>query len=361
MHAELATSFNSATGCGSEARRYRALALIDEHGVKLRSRRGLSWRGLPATGRQLGNQLIKAWCSTARLWRSMQRQASFGAMQNRASPTERGVLLLRSPLFRGVDLRGHATPTPPLSGAMPAARLGTAGPCRGRRRGCTTLRWQPAGRSRGKRKNSTMRQASAHRVLKVKPRTAGLRNRGTRRQGCARAARALLLGYCRKQAAYASHVGSVRRPVDQADEGVARAAAAQDQSFLRGAGVERADDWVEPSCGRSEVPGWTDDHHLRAPVFPLADDIDAKEVGTSRKGKSIPSSSEVGQSGSAEDRQARLRLPLAHTSPLTHLDRVYWPADPALKQPALTKRDLLRYFAQVSSFILRTSRIVRSP
>jgi bifunctional non-homologous end joining protein LigD len=37
---------------------------------------------------------------------------------------------------------------------------------------------------------------------------------------------------------------------------------------------------------------------------------------------------------------------------LTHLDRVYWPADPALKQPALTKRDLLRYFAQVAPFIL---------
>jgi len=31
---------------------------------------------------------------------------------------------------------------------------------------------------------------------------------------------------------------------------------------------------------------------------------------------------------------------------------VYWPADPALKQPALTKRDLLRYFAQVSPFML---------
>ena len=31
---------------------------------------------------------------------------------------------------------------------------------------------------------------------------------------------------------------------------------------------------------------------------------------------------------------------------------MYWPADPALKQPALTKRDLLRYFAQVSPFIL---------
>jgi bifunctional non-homologous end joining protein LigD len=42
----------------------------------------------------------------------------------------------------------------------------------------------------------------------------------------------------------------------------------------------------------------------------------------------------------------------AHRIKLTNLDRVYWPADPSLKQPALTKRDLLRYFAQVSSFIL---------
>ena len=41
-----------------------------------------------------------------------------------------------------------------------------------------------------------------------------------------------------------------------------------------------------------------------------------------------------------------------HRIRLTHLDRVYWPADPALKQPALTKRDLLRYFAQVSPYIL---------
>ncbi len=37
---------------------------------------------------------------------------------------------------------------------------------------------------------------------------------------------------------------------------------------------------------------------------------------------------------------------------MTHLDRVYWPADEALQQPPLTKRDLLRYFAQVSPFIL---------
>jgi bifunctional non-homologous end joining protein LigD len=41
-----------------------------------------------------------------------------------------------------------------------------------------------------------------------------------------------------------------------------------------------------------------------------------------------------------------------HRIRLTHLDRVYWPANKALKQPALTKRDLLRYLAQVSPYLL---------
>src|SRR6266851_4518725 len=42
----------------------------------------------------------------------------------------------------------------------------------------------------------------------------------------------------------------------------------------------------------------------------------------------------------------------SHQIRLTHLDRVYWPADQALKQPAVTKRDLLRYLARVSPFML---------
>ena len=37
---------------------------------------------------------------------------------------------------------------------------------------------------------------------------------------------------------------------------------------------------------------------------------------------------------------------------LTNLDRVYWPADPARKLPAFTKRDLLVYLAQVSPYML---------
>src|SRR5205823_12249822 len=42
----------------------------------------------------------------------------------------------------------------------------------------------------------------------------------------------------------------------------------------------------------------------------------------------------------------------AHPIKLTNLDRVYWPANPGLKQPALAKRDLVRYLAQVSASML---------
>jgi len=51
----------------------------------------------------------------------------------------------------------------------------------------------------------------------------------------------------------------------------------------------------------------------------------------------------------------RTEFPLmlgSHRIKLTHLDRVYWPPDAALHQPALTKRDLLRYLAQVSPYML---------
>jgi bifunctional non-homologous end joining protein LigD len=42
----------------------------------------------------------------------------------------------------------------------------------------------------------------------------------------------------------------------------------------------------------------------------------------------------------------------AHRLKLTNLDRVYWPENKAAKQPALTKRDLLRYLVQISPYML---------
>jgi bifunctional non-homologous end joining protein LigD len=103
---------------------------------------------------------------------------------------------------------------------------------------------------------------------------------------------------------------------------------------------------------------WTEDARLRAPVFlRLRDDIDPKSVRRSSAAEHAPDVQPAGEIEAIleqlENRKSSLTLVVgAHQIRLTHLDRVYWPADAALKQPALTKRDLVRYFAQVSTFIL---------
>jgi bifunctional non-homologous end joining protein LigD len=118
---------------------------------------------------------------------------------------------------------------------------------------------------------------------------------------------------------------------------------------------------------------------LRAPIFlRLRDDIDPKSVRRAAADKSSGSAPRRAISGRRCSAVASRSAPTAehpeeidevvqqlknkktaftiavgaHQIRLTHLYRVYWPADSALKQPALTKRDLLRYFAQVSPFIL---------
>ncbi|MGE4244344.1 non-homologous end-joining DNA ligase, partial [Ramlibacter sp.] len=116
--------------------------------------------------------------------------------------------------------------------------------------------------------------------------------------------------------------------------------------------------WVEPTLvAEVNFHSWTDDGHLRAPVFVrLRDDLDAKAVRR-------PATAEKGAAaavGPVAEVLAQLEIPknalsLAvgkHRIALTHLDRVYWPADPAQDHPAFTKRDLLRYCAQMSPYML---------
>jgi bifunctional non-homologous end joining protein LigD len=120
--------------------------------------------------------------------------------------------------------------------------------------------------------------------------------------------------------------------------------------------------WVEPEVvAEVKYQNWTDDGHLRAPVFlRLRDDIDPKSVRRSAEPASGVHQAAAGGgnpldevSQQLENKKTGFTLAVGpHQIRLTHLDRVYWPADPALKQPALTKRDLLRYFAQVSPYIL---------
>jgi len=117
--------------------------------------------------------------------------------------------------------------------------------------------------------------------------------------------------------------------------------------------------WVEPEAvAEVKFQEWTNDGYLRAPVFlRLRDDVDPKSVRRNEQSSALskPSSgSEIDEVLSQLEKiKASGTLSIgAHTLKLSHLDRVYWPADPALKQPALTKRDLLRYLAQVSPFML---------
>jgi bifunctional non-homologous end joining protein LigD len=137
--------------------------------------------------------------------------------------------------------------------------------------------------------------------------------------------------------------------------------------------------WVEPKLvAEVRFHSWTEDGRLREPIFlRLRDDVDPLSVqlggtltptplphaGEGSRITPLPRSGRGAGVRVADDieavlaqlESARTELWLtvgSHRIRLTHLDRVYWPADPALQQPALTKRDLLRYLAQVSPYML---------
>jgi bifunctional non-homologous end joining protein LigD len=172
---------------------------------------------------------------------------------------------------------------------------------------------------------------------------------------------ALLIGtWERKKLRYASHVGS-----GFDDQALARMRTRLEPlhrkscPFADKPELNAPTTWVEPEAVvEVKFQGWTDDGSLRAPVFlRLRDDVDAKSVRRNDPGVADPepaAGSEIDEVLSQLDRcKASGTISVgAHAIKLSNLDRVYWPADPALKQPALTKRDLLRYLAQVSPFML---------
>ena len=174
---------------------------------------------------------------------------------------------------------------------------------------------------------------------------------------------ALLIGYWQdKQLRYASHVGSGFDDQSLASMR-ARLEPLQRKTcpFTDKPELNAPTTWVEPrAVVEVKFQGWTDDGSLRAPVFlRLRDDIDAKTVR--RNHQEAPAVQPASSAGTEVDEvlsqlekcKANGTIEVgAHAIKLSNLDRIYWPADPALKQPALTKRDLLRYLAQVSPFML---------
>lgn len=170
------------------------------------------------------------------------------------------------------------------------------------------------------------------------------------RQGCARAARRPPARLLEKGPMhYAGHVGS---GLDDATLSQLKQRFApletERHPFAEAPPLHRATIWLRPdTVAEVKFADWTPDGYLRAPVFlRLREDVDPKSVRRSEPKHAVQLPDTSVDEVLRQLDGARQAFTLAvgpHRIRLTHLDRVYWPANKALKQPALTKRDLLRY------------------
>lgn len=129
--------------------------------------------------------------------------------------------------------------------------------------------------------------------------------------------------------------------------------------------------WVRPELVAEVRYGeWTKDNRLRAPVFlGLRNDVDPKQVRreTPASAASIESGLSPTQSAASnghglrsevesvleqlEDPKANFGIHVeGETIKLTNLDKVFWPAYEG--RPALPKRELIRYYVNVSAYLL---------
>lgn len=134
------------------------------------------------------------------------------------------------------------------------------------------------------------------------------------------------------------------------------------QPFVEKPPLHRPTTWLDPELVVEVSFGeWTPDGMLRAPVFQrVRDDIESRSIKGGPKAKRAKPSrlvtprNEIGEVlQQLENKSKNLDLIVGGARlKLTNLDRVYWPANPEAKQPAITKRDLVRYLAAVSRHML---------
>ncbi len=366
---------------------YRVLAFIDRDGVKLRSRRGLELAPtFPRIARELAEQQVDGMILDGELVAfDATGKPSFSAMQNRFQlKTERDIEAAdkATPVvffcfdllyFAGVDLRQAAQrdrrrylaqcllPSPLLQ-LVHAAADGVA-----LQEAALASGFEGVIGKREDGKYEAGKRSPAW--LKVKPtQTADFVIGGyTAGKGSRAALGSLLLGYWRgTKLHFASHVGSGfdDRSLKTVLAKLERLKISKNP-FVEKPELNRPVTWVEPQLvAEVSFQNWTEDNSLRAPIFlRLRDDIEAKSVRRV-EANSAPARAPAPVSARSDDPitavLAQLDQPKnnftlavgAHAIKLTHLDRIYWPADPAVQQPALTKRDLLRYMAQVSPYML---------
>ena len=186
----------------------------------------------------------------------------------------------------------------------------------------------------------------------------------TKGKGAREALGSLLLGYWSgSKLHFAGHVGSGLddRVVAELAKRFAKLER-KAQPFVEKPPLHRPTTWLDPEVVVEVSFGeWTPDGMLRAPVFErVRDDIESRSIKGGPKAKRVKPArlvtppnevAEVLQQLENKAKSFDLLVGGAKIR-LTNLDRVYWPANPELKQPAITKRDLVRYLAAVSRYML---------
>jgi bifunctional non-homologous end joining protein LigD len=379
MHAELAPAVFNKPDWMWEPKLdgYRTLAYVREGNVSLRSRRGLELaKTFPGLAGELGRQGASTILDGEIVAFDETGKPSFHALQNRFQlKAERDIVAAEqsTPVaffafdllhFDGVDLRKAAYLDRRRYLAqclLPSARVQLVHAAED---GVELYRAALAGGFEGvigKRKDSRYeagKRSSAW--LKVKSSTSGEFVVGgyTKGKGARAPLGALLVGHWQGgKLRYASHVGSgfderTLKQMQQRLEPLRRRACPFDGRPELNAPTT----WVEPqTVVEVKFQGWTAEGSLRAPVFlRLRDDLDAGRVSVREERKPSAPASGLDELVSQIDAcKANGSIVCEGQSiKLSNLERVYWPADPALEQPALTKRDLLRYLAQVSPAML---------
>ena len=369
MHAELGEAVTDHTDWMWEPKLdgYRALAFIDEKGVTLKSRRGLEMDEFPRLKAELAKQAVNAMVLDGELVAfDKAGRPSFHAMQNLQANTSVVFYCFDLLHFAGLNLRkapyrdrrrwlAQCLLPSPLVQLVHASAEGKALQKAALESGFEGV----VGKNMSSVYEAGKRSSS---WLKVKATQTGDFVVGgfTRGKASRTALGALLLGYWDGgRLRYASHVGSGFDDATLAEAKKRLEPLRSDSCpFAEKPELPNPTTWVDPKIvAEVRFQNWTDEGSLRAPVFlRFRDDLKPKEIRrqVARKTLGAPPDGEIGAIlRQLENPKTSLTLAVGKDQiKLTHLDRVYWPADAALRQPALTKRDLLRYFAQVSPFML---------
>ena len=364
---------------------YRVMAFIEDGKVELRSRRGLDLtRAFPSVVRELAGQSVDAMILDGEIVAlDAQGRPSFNALQNRVQQKSAAEIdkadrdapalfycfdLLH---FAGIDLRKapyQARHRYLAQCLLPDAHVRLV---EAHVDGDLLYRAAMENGFEGimaKRRDSPYvagRRSASWLKIKATASAEFVIGGYTRGNGARAALGALLLGYWDE--AGLRFCGNVGTGFDAATLSAVKARCdavrATRSPFITRPPRQGVTQWCKPEVvAEVKFAEWTPGGHLRAPVFlRLRDDVDARSVRRAEVERSAGAVATPPADDAIDDvlsqldvRRDNLELAIGTARlRLTSLDRVYWPADKALKQPELTKRDLLRYLARVSPYMLR--------